>query len=296
MQLKSRFYIIIFVVFSLFIFQGVINYIKDPYGIFNREYINYKYHPNLNYVKTNYILNNKTKYDSFIFGSSRVGTLNPKKISESKYYNMSISSGVIKEELEILKIFLENDIKIKEIILGIDNFYFFTFPETHLNDFLRMPYVKLKNKKERLKIYLTIPFYKYRTLIPNSYVKFDINNTGMFIWGEIYFDGKNETSKAKLIRKEKTLKEIEEFITLCQERKIELKIIFTPQFRKNEISDSLDREYEEVRELVKNMMNNNSVYDFTSMDKISRDYKYWYDSSHTKPEVGNIILDEIFKK
>ena len=110
---KNLFYFILITVIVILSTQISINYFLDPYGVFNKKYINYKYHPNLNYVKTSYISNNKNKYNSFLFGSSRVGTISVEKIKNGRYYNMSISSGLLAEELDILKILLKNKIKIK---------------------------------------------------------------------------------------------------------------------------------------------------------------------------------------
>lgn len=293
---KNLFYFILIAIIVILNTQISINYFLDPYGIFNKNYINYKYCPNLNYVKTSYILNNKNKYDSFIFGSSRVGTISVEKIKNEKYYNMSISSGLLAEELDILKILLKNKIEIKNVLLGLDEFSFSKFPESHYYDYLRMPYTKLRNKKELIKTYLFIPLYEYRKLIPNSEVKFDINNTGKFIYENITLKNTNEESfKMEYIRKEKTLGEIEKFIELCEKNKINLIIFFTPQFRiENSKYKELDREFEKIKRKVKNICKY-PVYDFTDLGDVSRKKEYWYDTSHTKPIVGDMMLKKIYQ-
>ena len=48
-------------------------------------------------------MNNKKKYDSFIFGSSRVGKINPLKIENGKYYNMTYSEGLPREHYQNIK-------------------------------------------------------------------------------------------------------------------------------------------------------------------------------------------------
>lgn len=293
---KNLFYFILITVIVILSTQISINYFLDPYGVFNKKYINYKYHPNLNYVKTTYISNNKNKYNSFLFGSSRVGTISVEKIKNGRYYNMSISSGLLAEELDILKILLKNKIKIKNVLLGLDEFTFSQFPESHYYDYLRMPYIKLKYKKELIKTYLFIPLYEYRKLIPNSEVKFDINNTGKFLWGNKNLINTNEeSSKMEYIRKEKTLEEIKEFIELCEKNKINLTIFFTPQFKiENSKFKKLDEEFEEIKREIENICKY-PVYDFTDLGDISRKKEYWYDNSHTKPIVGDMILKKIYK-
>ncbi len=293
---KNLFYFILIAIIVILSTQISINYFLDPYGIFNKKYINYKYHPNLNYVKTSYILNNKNKYDSFLLGSSRVGTISAEKIKNGKYYNMSISSALLAEELDILKILLKNKIEIKNVLLGLDELSFSHFPESHYYDYLRMPYTKLRNKKELIKTYLFIPLYEYRKLIPNSEVKFDINNTGKFLWGNKNLkNNKEEIPKIEYVRQEKTLEEIKEFIELCEKNKINLIIFFTPQFRiENSKYKDLDRKFEKIKREVKNICKY-PVYDFTDLRNISRKKEYWHDISHTKPIVGEMILKKIYQ-
>lgn len=293
---KRIFYFIIIVIIMLLSTQISINYFLDPYGVFNKKYIDYKCSLNLNYIKTSYILNNKNKYNSFIFGSSRVGTISIEKIKNGKYYNMSIANGLLAEELDILKIFLKNKIEIKNVILGLDEFTFSQFPESHYYDYSRMPYTKLKYKKELIKTYLFIPLYEYRKLIPNSEVKYDINNTGKFLWGNKNLkNNKKENFKTEYVRKEKTLEEMKEFIGLCEKNKINLTIFFTPQFRiENSKYKELDKEFEKIKREVKKI-NEYPIYDFTDLGDISRKKEYWHDTSHAKAIVGDMILKKIHK-
>ena len=76
-KLFVKFVVILTVIFILCIM--LINYKIDRYKIFSSNYNNLRYEPNQNFIKIKYIMNNKKKYDSFIFGSSRVGKINPLK-------------------------------------------------------------------------------------------------------------------------------------------------------------------------------------------------------------------------
>src|SRR5947209_1545442 len=92
------------------------NYFNDYFVVFGRKIIQ----PNLNFVKTSFILNNPDKFDSFIFGSSRIGVLKPSKIKNMNCYNMMYPQGIPKEHLENIKLFLKKKIKIKNLLIGLD--------------------------------------------------------------------------------------------------------------------------------------------------------------------------------
>ena len=292
MNKKNFFERTIIIIAIYFIISIFINFKIDPYGIFNKNYLNYKYHPNLNYVKTKYILENLNNYDSYLFGSSRVGTIPVSKLENAKFYNMSISSGLPKEHLEILEIFLKNNLKIKNIILGIDIFSFSLDPDIHNSDFLRMTFKYIKENNKYID-YLLYPLVNYRKLIPNSEVTFDIKNTGNFIWQKKQNINSNDNSIKLLERKEKTLNEIKQIIELGKENHINIILLFTPSL-KEEYETYPIEELEKIKhEIYK--INGIKIIDFSQNLEIINNIEYWYDNSHTTEKAGEIILDEIRK-
>jgi len=114
---KKFFYLNIFFITILIVSICFFNYIVDPYGIWKTSFENQVLEPNKNYVKTNYVLNNPKKYDSFIFGSSRAGHIEGDLLDNGKYYNMTYSVGTIPEWLGTIKTYVNNGIDIKNIIL-----------------------------------------------------------------------------------------------------------------------------------------------------------------------------------
>lgn len=138
--------------------------------------------PNKNYIKTKYILENKLKYDSFIFGSSRVGVIPTEKVLGYKFYNMTYSEGLPNEWLNTLKTFIENNIKIKMIIIGIDDISFKVDYKEHFNQPMRLPYQNLISYKNIFKNYILVdPLTKYNFLTLKSMLKkIIIKNTLIF--------------------------------------------------------------------------------------------------------------------
>lgn len=154
--MKKKFYKNILKIFVLILIGIFFNFYIDSYGIFKKN-LNYQIlEPNKNYLKTKYIIENINKYDSFIFGSSRVGNIPTEIIKGNKFYNMTFSEGLPQEWLKALSIFLNGGSKINTVILGLDDISFKAIPESHFLQPMRLPYYKLENKKDLVKNYILI--------------------------------------------------------------------------------------------------------------------------------------------
>lgn len=286
-----------------------INYILNPYGVF-KKYRNYEISTPVNerYLKTSYMLDNPQKYDSFIFGSSRVGTLegeNLKKIGN--FYNMTFSGAMPKEILEILQLFIENKMEIKNIILGIDDFDFYTDPKTHEEILYKISYKKLKeNKYNFLKYYLLKnPFNKinYTYLFEREKVYCDILDTGK--WKKEYADiqiendidtHKNKLSNIKISRSsinriDKTIEEINQIIKICKDNNINLTVIYLPLYKNTYIAnkDLIDESRRELQKIT-------SYWDMVDIRDFTDNEYYWYEESHYRPNLGRRMLKQIFKE
>ena len=113
----------------------------DPYNVFHYDHIRFNgVEPNQNFIKTRYILDNPDRFDSFLFGSSRVGMLDVSKIKSGHFYNMAYSEGLPKEHLQNLRIFLDHGLKISNVWLGVDNISCFADPERHNKSLMRKAY------------------------------------------------------------------------------------------------------------------------------------------------------------
>ena len=91
----------------------------DPYNVFHYKKIRDNgVEPNKNFIKMAYILDNPDKFDSFIFGSSRVGAIHGEKIKNARCYNMTYSMGLPGEHLANLKTMIKNGITPKNIYIA----------------------------------------------------------------------------------------------------------------------------------------------------------------------------------
>ena len=62
-----------------FLIVVIYNVIVDPFGVIRGDMENQINAPNERFLKMKYIINNSNKYDSYLFGSSRVGKIKIKK-------------------------------------------------------------------------------------------------------------------------------------------------------------------------------------------------------------------------
>ena len=307
---NKRFFLVTILCIMFFLSIPVsINYFLNPYGVFFK-YKNFNVSTPINerYIKTSYILNNPKKYDSFIFGSSRVGVLEGEKLSKiGKFYNMTFAGALPIEILDILKTFEEKNIKIKNIILGIDDFDFLTEPKLNEKILYKISYEKLqKNKGLFFKYYLLKnPFNEVNKLYVSNKEKtyYDILNTGK--WEKSYADVKIENdieshkknlSKIEIypsntIRIKETILEIESIIKLCERNNIKLMVVYLPRYVNSYIANRKVIEESKIE-----LQKKTGYWDFVQLDKYTNNEYYWYEESHYRPVLGRMILKRIFNE
>lgn len=290
------------------------NYKLDPYGIWKTDFSNQVLEPNKIYLKTKYILNNTDEYNSFVFGSSRVGAIEAELLENGTYYNMTYSQGLPKDWLENIKLFLNNGVTIKNILIALDDFSFTVDPTSHDREPLRLSYSKLNNNPfEYFKTYLLRDpwnLYNRETIKGEKINHRDGANMDLYGTGRgfntfseevellenitneeinaaryneplIYFD-KNRTAD--------TLKEIEEIILLCQENNIELKVIFNPLHHTT--YNAIDKNI--LNTAIKEVAKLTDIWDFTGLNSITTNNYYWLETSHYRLIVGRMILEKVF--
>lgn len=308
MSEKSYFRVVICLILSGILITAGMNLALDSYGIFKNSYEDQVLEPNKNYVKTKHVIENKEKYNTFLFGSSKVGHIETDFIEYADCYNMCYSEGVPADWLDTIQTFLENDVFIETVILGLDDFSFTINPDSHQHDLLRIYYSKL-NLYEKIKYYiLKNPFdiYNYKTIAnaiekqPYFLVTDDLLRTGIAYGNDDYVETHLEEhlSDPKFLvpidfyqtdRIDETIGEIQVIITLCQENGIQLIIFFNPiyQVTYDLHADVTLRAKEELAKIT-------DYWDFSGYNSITTNAYYWYETSHYRHNVGKMILERIF--
>ena len=269
------------------------NYFTDYYKVFGHNLKTFIREPNQAFVKVNYILHNKDKYDSFILGSSRIGYINPLNIPDGEFYNFTYAEGIPAEHLGIIKTLLKNEVKIKNIWIGLDEFSYRINPEKHFNDLLKIPYPSVLGQN-RFEFYAKYLFVPPRMLDKRQFkqIEFDILNTGMTrqsykgdgnFNGSVKFEGKY---------REQTIDEIKEIVKLCRENNIKLVIFMNPAY-KNTYIDNNDND---LKRFKKELAQITDYYDFCYLNPVTTDKKMFYEGSHYRDIVGDMIIERILNK
>lgn len=308
MKEKKCFIIFLSSVIFFLIMTAGINLFLDAYGIFRETYENQVLEPNKNYVKTKHVIDNKEKYNSFLFGSSKVGHIETDFIENTFCYNMCYSEGVPYDWLDTIKSFLENDVHIEMIMLGLDDFSFTIDPSSHQHNLLRIYYSKL-NWYTKFKYYIMRnPFdvYNYKTIMnmiedrPYFLATDDLIRTGIAYGNDEYIEANlashmndpkflNGTDFYQLDRVEETIRDIQDIINLCDEKQIELLIFINPIHEKTYAlhSDITERAKEELAKVT-------GYWDFSGNNSVNTNNYYWYETSHYRHNVGRMIIERIF--
>lgn len=293
-----------------------LNYLVDTYGIFRIDFKNQVVEPNQHFLKARYIAFNPKKFDSFVFGSSRVNAINVSKLKNGKWYNMTYSEGLPAEHLRHLRFFKERGVEIKNVLIGLDDFSYKIDPKTHFDQMLRQPYpptigesalnyyirylIRLPDKKV---LKSTLQAYQDRKKGVKTYFDhYDFYNTGR---GDTSFlDEKIEQNPEQYRNDERfkkpsvwrgnrikeTLEEIKAIVDFCKTNKINLVIFINPHHHNTYLNSNLPQFFYFKKELAKIT----DYYDFSGLNSITTDNYYFYETSHYRTIVGDMMLKRIF--
>lgn len=288
----------------------IFNYFIDTYNIFHTDTIRFtEAEPNYNFIKTKYILNNKEKFNAFLFGSSRVENIPEnnllKELDECplNWYNMTYSEGLPKENFLTLNTFVKNNVDVKFVIVTFDSICLYRSYEEHCNQLLRMSYQKFEQNpfdyylnylmpsidKKLLKQVLSYSYednkerfnwlYKYGTGIPDL---------------KIDFDSPIDYSRYKTFNIEYLVKDsFQDLVNikkLCDNHNIKLILVSNPMFITN-YKLSIDAGYFDFLEILSTYCD---FYCFSGLSVYNTDPHYFYEYSHFKPFVGNEIAKVLF--
>lgn len=128
----------------------VVNYAIDYYGVFRwseREFIESN-EINDRFVKIEYLLRNRNfeKYDSYLWGSSRVQKTDT-KLTGKRTYNMGAPAGMPEDCLRDLKQLQKHGVFIDTVYLGLDDLSYLTDGKALVFMIYRQPYEQEIDKR-----------------------------------------------------------------------------------------------------------------------------------------------------
>ena len=301
----------------------MINYAVDPYGIFQTNILPHSGLTNQRYAKVEHILNSKGKYNSFIFGNSVAGVIDPNVIEKympgTNFYNMSLNSGSIYEYSITLYAMLKNGVPVRNVFLMLN---VNALNKRWLRDFENPVYRRgyyqfrlhpyLLRNIDKWKYYLEYLFqfhnFSIKTKIINNikpYQDMDILDSGIVSWPtqealisanpEKYIktiDSLNEDviNRNVPIEVKKVLKEIVEFKTMCNVNNIKLMVVISPA-NYNLLNRIITLDYLLFLDGLSDEMD---YWNFSGYNSVAMDKKNFYEWEHFRPFIADLMIQKIF--
>lgn len=294
-------------VFTLIVALLVIpfNVIIDPYNVFHADRIRDNgIEPNKNYFKTKYVIENPEKFDSYLFGSSRVGFLDVEKMTGGTYYNMMYSEGVPYEHLKSLEAMILNGEIPKNVVIGVDDIACFVDPEFHTQQLYRLAYPYEGSLIDKAGFYLryldtittlqslatikahgepdaaTVERY-YATGTENLTLPTAFNEAmNIPYWADYY-----------KLRTDEVLEEIAQIRQLCEAYDISL-TIFTNPVHATTYQKDIENGYLDFLERLAAVT---PYYNFSGFNGVTCDNVYYYETSHYSPAAGDLMIQAMFE-
>ncbi len=278
---------------------GISVYI-DPYNVFHPlSYRENGVEPNKNYIKMVYILHNPERFDSFLFGSSRVGFLNPQKLTGARAYNMTGSMALPKEHLDNLKTMLRHGIRPRNVIIEVDDLCYRMDPENNKREQQRAPYEYLRcHPLAFAELYLcprvaldALEIIRYSSR--NRQEEEDLYAFGTtIIYGERgLYHPKTEEDLSGPSYLDGAMDAMAEIAALCRDNDIRLTVFVTPLHYAAYAGAVARGDYELF---LRRLAEATPYYNFSGFNDITLDADNYMDTSHYLAEIGDMILDCIW--
>lgn len=279
------------------------NVLLDPYNVFHPgRLVNNGVEPNKNYIKMKNVIDHPDRYDSLLFGSSRVGFLDVERMNDGTYYDMMYSEGLPAEHLQNLKDLLARGIVPKNILLGVDDISWFVDPEFHGNILYRAPFPWSGSLLDKAGFYLKY-FDLFTTLKSVQTIRDNVVNDEQ--WGErllrtgtenldipSQFDPANDRPywADYYMPREEVFAEIQEFVDICEENDIHLTVFTNPLYAKT-YTQGIQNGYLEFLEGLSEITD---FYNFSGYNTLTVDTANFYENSHYTRKIGDKMIDVMF--
>ena len=285
----------------LFVPLGVL---VDPFNVFHATaLVNNGVEPDKNYIKPLNVIRKPKAYDSFLFGSSRVGFLDVSRMNDGTYYDMMASEGLPAEHLAILKALIKRGIVPKNVLVGVDDISYFVDPAPHDNILYRKMYPWDGSLTEKLGFYLRFldPITVFESLetMKDHEVSDDQWGERLLTTGTENLEIVSDFDVDKNLKpywadyympREEVFDELRELKELCEEHDIKLTVFTNPVFGYTYAKD-IDNGYLVFLEKLADVTD---YYNFSGFNDVTMDVANYYENSHYNTSVGDRIIDVIF--
>lgn len=309
---------------------GGFNYLIDPYGMNNYitvDRINKYKKSNTGYTfrfKTNIIRN--YKFDTLMLGTSRIGVMNPdvvNKYTNGKTFNFEAPGSITEQQHKLFLYALKYN-NIKTLVYGID-FMSFNENRTIKNDFKEFYelYDKIENKKKisnydlffNLKTFKDSSIVLFKNLLNKNIVESHyLYKNGMRDYtdhiealknGTFKIDKGIESSIKGYFKKDtgtyknykfsyKYLKYFKNTIDYCRNNNIKVLVYIPPMYSDHFDALSSAGYFDEFELFKKELVQVIGYVDFTGHNTITNNKNNYWDSSHLRKELTEIVMAKLF--
>lgn len=267
----------------------------DPYNVFHWSNARDNgVEPNKNYVKTQYVLHNPDKYDTFIFGNSRVGSIDAAGIADT-CYNMYYSEGLPAEHYENLKAFVTAGMDVRTVYLGIDDVTCFVDPSIHDDQLIRRPY---RSEEPEILFWLdyldpSVALQSLETISAYTGEEPGFQDR-LYSTGNYYLD--TELTEESLKQEEwpdyfawygeGALEDIRELKAFCDANGIELIVFANPEYERR-FNEAVKNGY---LDFLAELAEITDYYCFCGYNNVTLDMGNFHDISHYRQSVGDLMI------
>jgi len=298
-----------------FLLLMLLNYVVDPFNIFHSKVLKHDFQVNERFVKIEYLEKNHNKFNGYMIGSSRIGTTLPKTVEQyipnSKIYNLTMNGATMYDYLLHIRYMIKRGYPIKTIYLQLDviNMTYYGGLESDYLSKLH-PYVEdkslalfyfdylsgffpfnVKNKIAQNLNYTFTTTYNLETGIwaNPSKEKQVSENCEEYVKNQKSFHTKNRRILKYLTQKE-FMRDLKEIVNLCKTHQIKLYTFMMPHNQVMMDSFVIDDYLDYLQDISKVT----DFYDFSGYNSITTNNCNYYERSHYRPEVGELIAARIF--
>jgi hypothetical protein len=294
-----------------------INYIVDPYSVFGSRFFPEYGQLQERYLKIEYLKKN-SNFNTFLIGSSTIGPVKTEIVDTyllgAKSYNLTISQANQWDVDTYIEWLIKNIPSLTHVIVQIDwqTAYGSYRPNYALLDEVH-PDISGRLKSDFLLDYLTLfNIEAIKAKISNNsggidLLKYDMakgywsrplrdkkieENCTNYVANEKGFSkGSNSPQKTESSIMSNNLASIARYKNLLDKKNVKLTILLTPH--NHHLIDSINiKDYEYF---VRNLVNITDVYNFMYYNKLTKNDCNYYEASHYRPVVGEIVVRSLAK-
>ena len=307
------------VILSVVCIVGIVvglNIVIDANGVLRTDLTRQFQPPNMSFAKIERIRRDTSAFDSFLFGSSRVGAINAGHIPGGRYYNLFYAAGLPEEHLQHLRYLLRVGVPVKNVMVGLDEFSGLFDPADHDADLDLQVHPAVSGKS--LVTFYAQHFFKLNRLVPQlqAYVRYnythrvpadqrriiyDLERTGNLFCPRCDDDVEQDLSahvkSSKFLQPweyrfvegdhiEAAISAIRSMADLARSRGFRLIVFINPIHRTTYLNTDL-RKFARFKQELAAITD---YYDFSGLNSITTNNYYFYETSHYRPLVGDMML------